>query len=253
MASRREAASAQAAGAAPAGPEGATEGGASSDPARPGDQGLPSGTETSSEPPAAPSAAQAAPARPAEPAVSIGPGTAPGDDTQTTNGGPGAARDLEPADDRRTVGDRGLAPEPGAAAGRDELTGQPDPAPIRDRGLPAPARARRLLPGRLGAGRSRARRAGWIASDRRSRRAILRRRADPVRPPAARRLPVPAQAPRRPGSRPDSAGRGRGREPPPPGRPQDGRDRVSSAAASDAAAWNASELPGQAAVTDTAV
>ena len=47
----------------------------------------------------------------------------------------------------------------------------------------------------------------------------------------------------------DGAGR-----PQPPARPKDGRDRVSSAAAaSDAAAWNASELPGQAAVTDTAV
>ena len=248
MASRREAASAQAAAPAPAGPDGATEGGASSDPARAGDQGLPSGAETSPEP----AAAQAAPARPAEPAVSIGPGTAPGDDTQTINGGPGAARDLEPADDRRTVGDRGLAPEPGAAAGRDELTGQPDPAPseivaFRPRPEPAaypdgwepaaPEPAELAGSPRIGGPAAPYSGGEPTRSGRLLRGASLSRLKRPGGP-------APDQTPR------DADEDGK---PPPPGRPQDGRDRVSSAAASDAAAWNASELPGQAAVTDTAV
>jgi hypothetical protein len=61
---------------------------------------------------------------------------------------------------------------------------------------------------------------------------------------------------KRPGSPAPGNGWGNGSQDRPPqgsGRPQDGRGRVSSAAASDAVAWNASELPGQAAITDTAV
>jgi hypothetical protein len=249
MASRREAASAQTAAPAPAGPDGAAEGGASSDPAPSGDQGLPSGAETSSEPPAA----QAAPARPAEPAVSIGPGTAPGDDPQIINGDPGAARDLEPADDRQAVGDRRLAPEPGAAAGRDELTGQPDPAPseivaFRPRPEPAayypdgwepaaPEPAELAGSPRIGGP------AAPYAGGEPTRYGRLLRGASlsRLKRPGG---PAPDQTP------PDADEDGK---PQPPGRPQDGRDRVSSTAASDAAAWNASELPGQAAITDTAV
>jgi hypothetical protein len=59
---------------------------------------------------------------------------------------------------------------------------------------------------------------------------------------------------KRPGSPAPGNGWGIGTQDRPPqgsSRPQDGR--VSSAAASDAVAWNASELPGQAAITDTAV
>jgi hypothetical protein len=61
---------------------------------------------------------------------------------------------------------------------------------------------------------------------------------------------------RRPGSPAPGSGSGvaaQDRLPQGSSRPQDDRGRVSSTAASDAVAWNASELPGQAAITDTAV
>jgi hypothetical protein len=249
MASRREAASAQAAAPAPAGPDGATEGGASPDPARSGDQGLPSGAETSSEPPAA----QAVPARPAEPAVSAGPGTAPGDDTQIISGAPGAARDLGPAVDREAVGDRRLAPEPGAAADRDELTGPPGPAPseiVAFRPRPEPAAAYNPdgwepaapEPAELAGSPRIGGPAAPYAGGEPTRSGRLLRGASLSR---LKRTGAPAPDPTPQDA--DEDGK------PPPGRPQDGRDRVSSTAASDAAAWNASELPGQAAITDTAV
>jgi hypothetical protein len=79
--------------------------------------------------------------------------------------------------------------------------------------------------------------------------------ARPLRAPALSRLMRPgagadhAPAPERaPASSVDEG------QSPAAGRPQDGRDRVSSTTANaDAATWAASELPGQAAVTDTAV
>jgi hypothetical protein len=243
MASRREAASAQPGTAASAESEDATEGGASSDPARPADLGLPSGAEASSAP-------SAAPARPAERTVPSRPATTPGDETQILTGGPGSARDLEPADDRSSVGDRGLAPEPGAAVGRDDLSGpldsaapeivafrpRPEPAAYYADGWePAPEPADVAGSARLGGP------APYAGSEPTRPGRLLRGASlSRLKRPGS---PAPDQAP--PNAEEDG--------PPTSGRPQDGRDRVSSTAASDAAAWNASELPGQAAVTDTAV
>ncbi len=252
MASRREAASAESAAAVPAGSDGATEGGASADPARPADPGLPSGAEASSVPPAAPPAAPAGPARPAERTAPIRPGTAPGDDTQIMTGGSGSARDLEPADDRRAVGDRGLASEPGAADDRGDLTGPPDstaseivafrprpePAAYYPDGWEPAAPEPAELAGSARLGGPAAPYAG--SEPTRVGRVLRGASLSRLKRPGS---PAPEQAQQ------DAEEDG----PSPSGRPQDGRDRVSSTAASDAAAWNASELPGQAAVTDTAV
>ncbi len=167
-------------------------------------------------------------------------------------GGSGSARDLEPADDRRAVSDRGLAPEPGAAAGRGDLTGPPDsaaPEIVAFRPRPEPAayypdgwEPAAPEPAELaGSARLGGPAAPYAGSEPTRVGRVLRGASlSRLKRPGS---PAPDQAPQE--AEEDG--------PPPSGRPQDGRDRVSSTAASDAAAWNASELPGQAAVTDTAV
>jgi len=172
-----------------------------------------------------------------------------GDDTQIMTGGPGP-RDLAQTDDRRAVGDRGLAREP-----------EPEPDDARDLGV---GQYESAAP-EIVAFRPRPEPAAYYAD---SPQHVAPEPAEPTELAGSPRLAGPAgpQAgaePTRPGRLLRGASLARLKRPGSPAsehdpqdgepQPQDGRDRVGSTAASDAAAWNASELPGQAAVTDTAV
>lgn len=353
IASRRAAASTQSPAVAA---EGATEGGAPSDlngsaDVRPagadwfGGPAGPDGSAGTAGDSAGLGSSSESVASDSEGAGPLGPGSALSDETGIMTGDPESARDLGPLNDRRAVGDRSLAAEPGPdpAADRDAISGPSDsaapeivafrprieptayysdstePAADNGNGRQAPAynpddrerstrdtdaqqsavfdadvrrSASHDTDGRRSAGHDADARqaAGYDADARQAagydavgRQAVVYD-ADARQPAAAESAELassdgwPGSAaqqvcgePTRPARTLAGASLSRLRRPgsPTPSHlwgdasrdrqvqgqdlPRDGRDRVSSTAASDAVAWNASELPGQAAITDTAV
>jgi hypothetical protein len=195
-----------------------------------------------------------------------------GDETRIMTVGPESPGELGPATDHRAVSDRRLAAEPEPEPGADgdaiggpsdsaapglvafrprieptvDYPGSRDPAAYYGNGRQAPA-CDSDGPERATNAPDGPRAAGWDADGRRS--AGYDADGRPLRGASLTRL-------KRPGSPAPGNGLGvaaQDRLPQGAGRPLDGRGRISSAAASDAVAWNASELPGQAAITDTAV